>query len=138
MIAGGTSFFAAYVLSGAALLAAGILLGPSRVDPIGERLANAALAGYLIAVQAFLNTAAFIAISSLSSKWRRLTRTRLALAASGLGVAAQLGNWLGVWVVAAPLVGFVTVVNLAWLMFAMPGVLTGLVAIGLGRFLQSA
>jgi hypothetical protein len=135
MIAGGASFFVAYVISGAALLAAGILLGPSRVDPLADRLANAALAGYLIAVQAFINTAAFVVTSSISSNWRRLRPSRLIAVAAALGLAAQVGNWLGVWMLAAPLVGFMTVVNLAWLMFAMPGVLAGLIAIGLARFL---
>jgi hypothetical protein len=135
MIAGGASFFVAYVISGAALLAAGILLGPSHVDPLADRLANAALAGYLIAVQAFINTAAFVVTSSISSNWRRLRPSRLIAVAAALGLAAQVGNWLGVWMLAAPLVGFMTVVNLAWLMFAMPGVLAGLIAIGLARFL---
>jgi hypothetical protein len=138
MIAAGLSFFAAYVLAGGGLVAAGLLLGPSRGDPAAERLANAALAGYLVVVQALLNTAAFSAVSALSRAWRRRAAARRALASAVLGVAAQASNWVGVWALAAPIISFITVVNLGWLMFAVPGVLAGLVAVLLGRFERSA
>jgi hypothetical protein len=130
MILGAAAFLAGYLLTGGVFIAAGLLLSPARVDPLGELLANAAMAGYLVAVPAGLNALAFLVVSAVSPRWRHLARARRGVAAAGLGVAACLVNWLGLWiVVAAPLASLLGPRHAAWLMFTLPGLLAGALAV---------
>jgi membrane-associated HD superfamily phosphohydrolase len=141
MILGAAAFLAGYLLTGGVFITAGLLLGPARIDPLGELLANAAMAGYLVAVQAGFNASAFLAVGALSSRWRHLARLRRVVAAACLGVAAFLVNWLGVlwwWIlIARPLATVVGAGHTVWLMFALPGLLAGVLAIALAPLLSA-
>jgi membrane-associated HD superfamily phosphohydrolase len=141
MILGAAAFFAGYLLTGGVFVTVGLLLGPARIDPFDQVLANAAMAGYLLAVQAGLNATAFLAVGALSSHWRHLARLRRGVAAACLGVAACLVSWLGLlwwWVlIARPLASVVGAGHAAWLMFALPGLLAGLLTLALAPLLSA-
>jgi hypothetical protein len=135
MILGAAAFLGGYLVAGVVFIGAAFLTSPARRDPLGELLANVAMAGYLVAVQAGLNTLAFLLVTAISSRWRHATGRRRGGAAVCLGVAAFLVNWLGLlwwWVlIARPLASVVGAGPAAWLMFTLPGLLAGVLAIAL-------
>ena len=138
MIVGTAAFLGGYLLVGVVFLGAGLLLGRARADPLGELLANVAMAGYLLAVLALLNTLAFLAVCAVSPRWSHVTRALRGVAAACLGVAAHLVNWLGLWaLVAGPLASVLGAGNAAWLMFALPGLLAGVLAVALAHLLSA-